>query len=274
MRWTLPGRRWGEAVQQERIDRGRWKVSSIHWACLEYAREHGGKGPAAFSSLNSERNEYWVSRLDESPWQGRWGLPDDQQPEGPFVFLVPEAAFRFSGTRGGVGAEDRVLLAFELRPYVDDGKHWVLYTDGTCIREEISAARVRQYGVTIRPVTDIKQAEAVSADAQIEYMLAFMCRPNGGDTVRVTASNLVTGEERDLVCSLSTATEAVGALARVLTSRKYAWRPYLASEHASVLSAWSPDTARRGLVDPTVASARSRCWAGGRPSRKHFNCRT
>ena len=47
----------------------------------------------------------------------------------------------------------------ELRPYVDDGKHWVLYTDGACVREPIDKQRIEHYRLTIRPVVDAAEDE-------------------------------------------------------------------------------------------------------------------
>jgi hypothetical protein len=87
-----------------------------------------------------------IENLPRSPWPDLKDA-DGKELEGPFVFLVPQARFKFASAEGQQIATDRrAVLAIELRPYVDDGKHWVLYTDGTCQREAI-----RQDLVTARP---------------------------------------------------------------------------------------------------------------------------
>ena len=77
------------------------------------------------------------------------------------MFLVPQARFEFASAEGQqIATERRAVLAIELRPYVDDGKQWVLYTDGTCQREAIRQDLVTAHGLQIRPVFKPSDLEA------------------------------------------------------------------------------------------------------------------
>jgi hypothetical protein len=67
---------------------------------------------------------------------------------------------QFPKTAGsGGGAPNRRALLLELKPYYDDGKQWVLYTDGSCRRAEIDPQLVATYHLAIAPATDRKGPE-------------------------------------------------------------------------------------------------------------------
>ncbi len=132
-------------------------------ACRQFAEERNGVGPKSIADFTGDKRwKYLSNRWDSVPWKID-ELADfiDVEPlQGPFVHLIPEVRFQFSelksvpndgeaavpvetppktNVRKVVSKENRVVLAFELRPFVDDGKHWVLYTDGNCERVAIDS---------------------------------------------------------------------------------------------------------------------------------------
>ena len=112
-------------------------MRSLRWACLKYSQQHEGLGPARVEDLDPDSYRYVVENLQRSPWRDVKDA-EGQDLKGPFVFLVPRARFHFDqeGSRR-IDTDRRQVLAVELRPYVDDGKQWVMYTDGTCEREAV-----------------------------------------------------------------------------------------------------------------------------------------
>ena len=146
----VTGRRLGEVLFQDRLNAGR-TVQSIQWRCKNYAKEHDGAGPATLKELEEEPpffSDYWKEAFTESPWDD---LPRGREVEGPFFYLIPSVSFAFN-EEGEISREERLPLAFELQPYVNDGKHWVCFTDGRTERVEIDPELLKRCGQEIHPV--------------------------------------------------------------------------------------------------------------------------
>ena len=163
---------------------------------VNFAQEGKGVGPQEIADLADDKRWEYVSK--------RWGgeqwrinelrdLVDDGPIEGPFVHLIPAARFQFSKpkeqpnvatpvqvdsnrrvVRKVVAKEDRVVLAFELRPFVDDGKHWVLYTDGNCDRTEIDDELLATHKVEIRPIVGQDRPGVGAERPNLEYRLVLV----------------------------------------------------------------------------------------------------
>ena len=234
------GRRSAAARQQQRIDQPRWKVRMIYDACSEFARQREGIGPAALNDLDPEKYRYLVDTLDEAPWWDWDPAAEGERPAGPFVFLVPRARFHFmEGEPTRVPAEQRELLAFELRPYVNDGQHWVLYTDGTCVREPIQDERLERHQVRLQPVTSAPQDPAQPNPSTLTYTLVVVREGSATRAFDVMLHNPVSGAEMTIAWPAGSAREDPTILTTLREGRRYAWQPYLRTGPAPILRTWS-----------------------------------
>jgi hypothetical protein len=185
------------ALRQQRIDRGQWKVRSVYHACLSFAREHDATGPGKVGELDAEEHRYILENLQTTPWWDWDEATDGERPDGPFVFLVPSARFHFADSdRQVVPGQRRELLAVELRPYVADGQHWVLYTDGTCVREPIDQQRIERYQLEIRPVVQVIDDSIHVAQATLDYTLVAVRSSAVAEPFEVSVFNSISGDEQ------------------------------------------------------------------------------
>lgn len=236
------GHRMQAAVRDRRIDQGRWKVAGLHWACVNYARAHNGLGPATVQQLEGDQNaRYLIESLPRSPWSELQDA-DGKDIEGPFVFLVPQARFEFASAEGQQIATDRrTVLAIELRPYVDDGKHWVLYTDGTCQREAIRQDLVTAHGLQIRPIYKPSDLQAGAPAEIVPYILVAVRRDAAqkAKAFDVVVRNAISGEQQTHRWDPANARDRQDVLATLAAARAEAWQPYLRTGPAPVLRSWS-----------------------------------
>ncbi|GAB4339371.1 MAG: hypothetical protein Kow0089_12160 [Desulfobulbaceae bacterium] len=81
-----------------------------------------------------------------------WLRKTGKRLQGPFVYLVPGVSPEPATKPAPSPAKKKKILMLELRPYINDGKHWKLYTDGTCVREDIDRDFISAHGLVIRPI--------------------------------------------------------------------------------------------------------------------------
>jgi hypothetical protein len=245
----LQGRRMTAALRQQRIDQGQWKVRMPYQACLSFARAHNATGPAAVAELDTEEHRYVVENLQSYPPWWNWDeAADGELPDGPFVFLVPGAKFHFADAeKQVVPAERRELLAVELRPYVNDGKHWVLYTDGSTVREPIDKTRVERHQLAIRPVVNVGEEDAQAAQPTLTYTLVAVRNGSMAKPFEVRVFNSISGDEQQRTWTPANAPQDEKVLSALSDARRFAWQPYLRTGPAPTLRTWlaSPDA-----VDP------------------------
>ena len=247
-----------------------WQLMS---ACLDYAPTHGGNGPASLSDLDPERHGFLVKELARSPW------PEDADKplEGPLYFLVPNTpvhatAFRDSpsgsgrqpqpGGRAAVGTARPVPVVpmiLELRPYIDDGKHWVGYSNGTVRRVDVDKALLAKHNLTLT-FARRKDAptEPVNPKADVRYRVFALLRDPAAATASVTLTDAVSNRRLDLRWALDRKGARPDALLlhEWATARAAVWR--LLAEHgdATILGAWTALSQKlyRGTA-PTAAPA-------------------
>jgi hypothetical protein len=234
------GRRVGAVVRQRRIDQGQWLFGGwLHDACQDYAKQHDGNGPAAIDDLDTTKGRYAITNFKKSPW------PDSNLPsgklEGPFAFLVPEAEFRFAENER-VPQDQREVLAVELRPYVDDGKHWVLYTDGRSSREPVDEEFVKRHKLTIRPVIKESVEQAKRRQSALRYTVVAVRDGKSDDPFDVVVDNPISGQQQTLTWNPSGAKQDESVLKSLRAGREYAWKPYLLTGPAPVLNTWLSPT--------------------------------
>src|SRR5262249_31660815 len=138
-----PGRRAAVAQVRNSSQTPPAPVQMLYGPIQEYARAHGGIGPNAFTDLDRSQFGYALDYIGRSPW------PEDagRRLTGPFYFLVP--ATRLPVTLGPLAHAGRTPLVLELRPYLDDGKQWVLFSDASMERVPIDRALITKYQLTL-----------------------------------------------------------------------------------------------------------------------------
>ncbi len=230
------GRRMQVALQQQRIDRSQWKIRSAYSPCVNYARAHDGVGPRTLSQIGDDRYQYWIENFDRSPWSDVVDA-NREEVKGPFVFLVPEARFHFTSDAGR-NVNPRTVLAVELRPYVNDGRHWVLYTDGTCQREPWSKDFLAQHALQIRPVFEPSDLQEKVPVDTVSYTLIAVRRDDQRTPFDVVLLNSITGEEQSQRWDPSDARDDPKVLESLSEARQLAWQPYLRTGPAPVLRSW------------------------------------
>jgi hypothetical protein len=252
----LMGRRTGAAIQQRRIDQGQWKVHSVYHACRFFARAHAGRGPDHIGELDTEERRYVIENLQEwLPWWDWDEAVDGKRPDGPFVFLVPSAQFHFADDeRHVVSSQRRELLAVELRPYVDDGRHWVLYTDGTCVREPIDQGRVDRYQLAIRPIRQRGDDATETLPSTLTYTLVAVRSGSHRRPFELELFNSISNEEQKRTWTPEEARQDAQVLDSLRLARRFAWQPYLRTGPAPVLRNW--------LAMPGTADAEQAARAG------------
>ncbi len=247
------GTRMYAALEEQQVQAGRWQVQMGFEACRQYAQEHEGEGPGSIGDFQDDnRWEYLVARWDRDNWRNKELLEfiDEKQAEGPFVYLVPKVRFEFepppslpttrrTNTRKIVSEANRKVLAFELRPLVDDGRHWVLFTDGSCERIDIDPELLKQHNVSIRPIIS-KRDHVQAKQPTLDYQIVMVAAEVPTAALKLEAYNQVL--DATLPISWNVASAAVSSdpsiLQSVQAARQSAWKPYLMAGSGGVLDVW------------------------------------
>lgn len=260
------GKRMYAALEKRHIERGRRQVQRGFEACRKHAQDHGGCGPKSINDLTDDNRWSYVKKYWES---GYWGhdeivqLVGKEPPTGPFVHLVPNATFDFDQTppeeatsRKRVLKANRTVLAFQLRPLIDDGKHWVLFTDGNCEREDIDHEMVSAQKVNVLPVLNSAELEAQSKRPTRQYTIVMVTQEPFDQDIKLTAFNQVLGESTDIHWNVKNPKRVSYDTVKeqIDTSRSFTWRPYLAAGAGGVLNAWESSG---GSIDARINRGRS-----------------
>jgi len=245
------GRRVMAAQIQKNIESGRYRVGMFFWPCREYAAEHGGMGPRAFSDLDGKKFPWLLQELARSPW------PEDagKALAGPVVFLMPAAPFPVpmgppgaQGDRGGPPVAQpkpvpRVPVILELRPYIDDGKHWVAFSDNSTERVAIDHALVAKYKLALSFVRS-KNAPTEPPDpkANVRHMVLGLLRNPTATTATVTLTDAVTGRRTEVQWALGGGRSDPMLITEWAMARAREWEPLLERGASGVLQTWMART--------------------------------
>ncbi|PAY21265.1 hypothetical protein CKO51_01415 [Rhodopirellula sp. SM50] len=252
------GKRMYAALEERQIRNGRWQVQMGFEACRQYAQDGQGVGPGSIADLAKDKRWDYVAQ--------RWGTANfrieeltdfiDSQPlEGPFVHLIPDVRFQFSLSqpkqRQIVARENRTVLAFQLRPFVDDGKHWVLYTDGQCERVAIDRQLIQTQQVKIRPIINRDSAKLAAEQPNLQYRLVLVSGEPLAQSLDLQVDNQVLNTQQTIRWDATNGSESSYADLRQLLAdaRKFAWRPYAIAADGGVLQVWD----QAGLTAPPDA---------------------
>jgi hypothetical protein len=233
------GRRMQEVQRQKMTQRALYPMFQVYQQCTEYAKTHNGLGPATVEEIEvksdpqGNRKRILLESLRNCPWEG------EPRIEPPYYFLVPNVPLLNADGRPLTTAA--VPLVLELHPYVDDGKHWVLFSDQQRRRVPIDLELVKPHNLTITPVLTAKpEAAPAPAGGTAPYRLAGLRRDAAASRAELTLEDASTGKTLTCVWALTPAEALTGDAATDLMRqwtqcRRARWS---VPAEAPVLCAW------------------------------------
>jgi hypothetical protein len=233
---VIAGRRVGAVETERSVDAGRGPLFALFQACRDYAVTHEGRGPDAFGDLDAKKYAYVLRLLENSPW------PQDRgrSVKGPFYFLVPGVPIPLA-TAGRAPTGPGTPLALELRPFVDDGKHWVLLSDGRIERRPIDPDLVAKHHLAITFVRARATVETAPVASTVRHDVWALLRSAGATAATLSLTERATGERIQVRWNLGGAqTGAPLLLGEWARARAREWAPL--AGHAPLLHAWAART--------------------------------
>ena len=219
--------------RQRNVNRGRYSVQQFQYALREYAKKHDGIAPASFDELG-EPHKYIIERAKRSPWS------EDRQSDqkGPFYFLIPSVPMPLDPKTGVLTpGEEAKPLVLELRPYIGDGKHWVLFTDGRARRVEIDQELVKKYRLTISAV--LPAVIPIVQPQTYRHRIVALRLEHAPGAILIRVRDFAAGAE--LSCRWEyrgAGTADAKLLADWAQARALSWQPLLEGADAPILRAW------------------------------------
>ena len=134
------GMRYQRIEEGKRLQEGSNTLRNLYYQVIYYARKHDGMGPLDVHCL-------FESAAEHPEW-----LHENS------VFLVPGVYMELTENQWP-NPKDPVILAIETRPYLDDGKHWMIWNNGRAGREVIDPELLDRYDLTVTPVHPEKTLE-------------------------------------------------------------------------------------------------------------------
>ncbi|MCF7975427.1 MAG: hypothetical protein K9N55_16540 [Phycisphaerae bacterium] len=225
------GRRMILARQEEKIKQGRYRLTGVYWILLEYAREHGGVGPTWWEDL-PDQDHYGIKNFRESPYASEFEITD------PAYALLPDVLFDMTGEplRVDQNAAPRPL-AVELKPYFNDGKHWVLYTNGTVRRVDIDTAWMADNRLKVTPLQERPFLDE-AAPSTVVYTVYGLRRPGQNKSLRFQVHNGQTREVLDCIWQPGDTAADPQVIKAWASQRAGAWLGMIQTFDAPVLKQW------------------------------------
>ena len=140
---ALEGRRMARHKELEEIARGGWPLTRLGWPLSEYSSKHHGKAPKSLDDLGT-----MLADDDRKQLAANFHIMDD-------LSVNPKQP-----------AEKSHVIAFETAPLVDDGKHWVLLSNGMTERRAIAPELANLPNVKIQ-ARHKTQADSTTADYSV-----------------------------------------------------------------------------------------------------------
>lgn len=229
------------------LESGRRPLADLHAVWREFPGRNAGRQPGtlaeALADLKAklpERHEF-IGRvvLGSTPYPrtGAAAAPGTEVAvQGPFFLLPPDVPLleaRPGATRGPV-----VPVALELRPLLDDGRHWVLLNNGRIERREIDRALLGRHGVQVAAIlAGVRELDA-PAQTAVRVLRGLLRDPAAG-AVRVVLQDAGSGENREVDWGLAGAAPAeAGLLAAWARDRAQGWRLLAEGGAVPVLRSW------------------------------------
>jgi hypothetical protein len=235
------GRRSLLAQTERQVQGVQWRIQSLFPAITQYASTHGGVGPATFNDLDRRRFGSIIDEATRSPW------PEDAAgaAAGPYLFLVPATPIAVTAPaapqtppRPAVARAARTPLAFEIRPYADDGRHWVLFSDGSMEHVAIDKALLAKHKVSLNPVRRAGTEPATASRRYVPYTMLALVRDASAASTSITLTDDFSSERREIRWALRGGKSDPALLAEWAEARAQTWMPLAAQTHAPILQAW------------------------------------
>ncbi len=237
-------------------------LKSVWQSCLEFARDHENLGPSSFSDLDAGKYPQIAAikaQFSKQVFDGK--LREDQ----PQFFLVPKAEFIFNKSPGNsVSFENRHLLAFEIKTYLADGRHLVLYTNGDCERIPINMELAEKYQIEFRSIrkNDDDTQGIITGN---RWKLLIVRDHRNHDQSSLALENKSTNTRKSIdIPPMAPDGDDPTVLADLDRARVYAWKMYDEDSSSPVLDTWIATIPGEG--DSSAASRRNRA-----PSTSWFN---
>ena len=224
------GRRAAAAYLEQMTEMSQFQLQELYGPIARYASTHGGVGPKAITDLDRQLGPM-LEALMRSPW------PEDaNNPKaGPYLFLAPGTRL----TTPGGQPSPRIPLVVELRPYLADGRHWVLFSDGRPERVPVDRAWLAKFKLTVRPVLSAAVSGGAAAPTTVVRHTLFALRGAAApSTAVVTLINAETSERRDVRWALAGGRTDPTVLGVWAAARVNDWLPLTTHGHAPILQAW------------------------------------
>lgn len=220
---TLSGSRDAKAERQRHVEQDGYPLHGLAFALGEYARTHEGKGPASIEEVTQPKNK------DYHPW---WGGAQK-------YFLIPNVAVPERNPGGGQAAPPAQLWAFELNPFVDDGKHYVLSSDRRVQRVPVDPELLARYGQKLVPQQPAELPPPPDPTAAIGYRLLALVEPAAQGQAQVQLKRADTGATVTVRLELGAVAPGDAAVGQAWASaRAGALSLQSAIEPTLVLSTW------------------------------------
>lgn len=243
--------------KERKIKNGSSLLRSFYNPLKKYAQQHEYVGPTLFSDLDPIKNKR-IIELNEKTWTKRF----EEELDGKFAFLIPGVIFhREKNQRQQLARSKRKRLMIELQPYVDDGKHWILYNDGSIQREKIEPELVRQYDIKIQPITRKGEPDKKPPEL-LKYRLVMICPQDVRGPVSLTVENGTMERRERIKWDFTPAQINENVVRKNLSrARQDLWLSYAFSGVTPVLNSWLDFYSVKGGFGPR-GSRRSRQEAG------------
>ncbi len=227
------GRRAHEAALERQASFSERALLRLFHYCSEYAYGHGGRGPASVAELDKARPGSVAALFERSPYPYAVG----QELKGPFYFLLPDVPLLLNGN-GAVPGQGEPL-ALELRPLLDDGRHFVLLNNGRAERRPIDRDLLARLGVAVTPVYPKAEAPA-SLPPGFPYSVLALKRDAKAVEATVTLIQRSTDERLRFHWRFSGAPSGGPQLLWAWAqARALEWRVLLSRSESPVLRVWT-----------------------------------
>jgi len=220
---TVHGKRSRELLLEGELRKASTQLRRIYRHMTRLARD-----PVETESERRSIEEKLTAELETSPW------PDLlTSTKGPFYFRVPGVEIPEKWTR------ERKPLVFELHPYLPDGKHYVLYTNGNVNRVEVNTKLVEELGLEIEPVLPEEEID-IERPTAFKHSLRGLVTPQAkSSTFDVVLRHR--GGPGELTVALDLSQSSPGdksVLQQWARARAREWMRYALEAPSSALSVW------------------------------------
>ena len=226
------GRRTAASQVRDNVRIPPTAIQTLYLPLQDYARAHAGVGPDTFAQMDKTKFGFALDQLGQSPWPDDAGKPLT----GPFFFLVPGT--RIASAPGPQARTARTPLVLELRPYLDDGKQWVLFSDASVERVPIDRALLAKYRLTLTTVRKAEPAGTGAATRSVRHAIVALLKNSTAQTVTLTLADAATTRRMDVRWTLAGGQSDPQLMAEWAAARMAEWRALADRVDAATLRAW------------------------------------